>query len=155
MRETKNSRVQRSILLLIFVCVVIIPTQAQQHKTDEPVYFPDPQLKACVEEHLAKKNPTGTDMLSLTKLQANQRGIQQLTGLEYATNLETLSLMRNQLTNVHGLSGLPSLKWVDLQWNQIRDISALSDLPNLETVILHKNQLIRIRKNSSAPVKIG
>jgi Leucine-rich repeat (LRR) protein len=151
MRETNDLRVRRSILLLIFVCALIIPVRAQQDRTDEPVYFPDAQLKACVEEHVGKKNPTATDMLSLTKLQANQRGIQQLTGLEYATNLETLSLMRNQLTNVRGLSGLPSLKWVDLQWNQIRDISALSDLPNLETVILHKNQLTAIPAFSGLP----
>ena len=54
------------------------------------VYFADPALKAAVEEELGIENPTQYDMLMLGGLFARGLGITDLTGLEYATNLEFL-----------------------------------------------------------------
>ena len=48
----------------------------------EPVHFPDHNLKAAVEQALGVNNPTPTEMLGLTVLSADDRGISDLTGLE-------------------------------------------------------------------------
>ena len=59
----------------------------------DPVYFPDANLKAAVESELGIIDPTPTDMLSLTSLHAV--GIEDLTGIEYAMNLDFLNLAYN------------------------------------------------------------
>ena len=67
---------------------------------EEPVYFADANLKAAVEEELWLTNPTPTDMLRLTSLRANDRGISSLSGLEYATNLDTVELTFNKISSI-------------------------------------------------------
>jgi len=130
-----------------------------------PVYFPDAKLKAAVEEELWICDPTPTDMLALTQLYCEQRGIRSLTGLEYATNLQIVSIKANRgalsslsplagltglrtlvaeensIEDISALSGLTNLRTLSLQQNCISDISALSALTNLETVSLHRNQV--------------
>ncbi|GAH16678.1 unnamed protein product, partial [marine sediment metagenome] len=58
----------------------------------QPLYFADANLKAEVEWELGVSNPTESDMLGLTNLSASWSNIEYLTGLEYAMNLESLSL---------------------------------------------------------------
>jgi hypothetical protein len=78
---------------------------------EEPVYFADANLKAVVELHLGKTNPTPTDMLALTdQLYANHNSIASLIGIEYATNLQKLFLHNNQITDISPLSGLTNLR---------------------------------------------
>ena len=45
-----------------------------------PVYFPDANLRLAVEQALGITNPTPTDMLNLTYLNAGGRGIVDLGG---------------------------------------------------------------------------
>ena len=103
---------------------------------EDPVYFPDANLKAAVESALGISDPTPTDMLSLTSLHANDSGIVDLTGIEYATNLTYLSLGFNQISDISALSGLTNLTYLSLDDNQISDISALSGLTNLTDLSL-------------------
>jgi len=129
----------------------------------EPVQFADSNLKAAVEYELWISEPTPTDMLALTLLCANEAGITDLTGLEYAKNLRTLELTYNQITDISPLSGLTSLKclilnnnavanvWVvsgltaleylDIHNNELSDISAVSTLSNLRTLVLRFNRI--------------
>ena len=108
---------------------------------EEPVHFPDAKLKAVVEEHLWLSDPTPTDMLQLTSLHAAARGILDITGLEYATNLQTLVLRWNQIHDISALSGLDELEELDAHDNFISDISALSGKSRLGKVILRYNQI--------------
>ncbi len=149
------------ISLLIAVCLAGFPAQARHgggtETPEDPVYFADPILKARVEDQLGVTNPTEADMVFLKELSAPGRGISDLTGLEYATNIARLNLgeffyywvwppelRTNQIENISPLSGLTRLKSLDLSNNQITDISALSGLTALETLTLYNNQITDI-----------
>ena len=105
------------------------------------VYFADANLKACVEAGLGITDPTPTDMLALTELYCSDRGIADLNGLEYATNLTSLGLKYNQISDISALSGLTNVEELWLGNNQIGDISALSGLTNLERLYIDNNQI--------------
>ncbi|MCJ7721037.1 hypothetical protein MUO98_01330, partial [Candidatus Bathyarchaeota archaeon] len=68
---------QQKNLLLTMILVTAISCAAQG---TEPVYFADPNLKAAVEGQLGVVDPTPTDMFFLSTLNANNRGITDLTG---------------------------------------------------------------------------
>ncbi len=109
---------------------------------ENPVYFADANLKADVEAVLGKTNPTPTDMLGLTSLWAQARGITDLTGLEYATNLTALDLSMNEISDLSPLAGLTNLTDLDLGDNhQIGDLAPLAGLTNLTDLGLAYNQI--------------
>jgi len=99
---------------------------------ETPVEFADPVLKNAVEQTLWITDPTPSDMLALTSLRCCNSGVTSLTGLEYATNLDDLSVMENDLTDLSPLAGLISLRSLNIQDNDISDISPLSGLINLQ-----------------------
>jgi Leucine-rich repeat (LRR) protein len=129
----------RSIfVMMIFVAMVTVMCLEAQGTA---VYFADANLKAEVIEELGVTDPTEADMLGLTYLAANHQGIVDLTGLEYATNLERLYLSSNQISDISALSDLTSLTTLYLYSNQISDISSLSGLTNLTALYLYSNQI--------------
>ena len=78
-----------SLLLLSLLCGLAW--------AEDAVYFSDPNLQSAVEEALWVTDPTPTDMLALTDLTctgtlALKHAIASLTGLESATNLQSLTL---------------------------------------------------------------
>ena len=104
----------------------------------------DPNLAAAVREELgltADAPLTAAVLLNLQTLGARERGIADLTGLEYATNLERLDLGDNQLSDISALANLTKLKYLDLGDNQLSDISPLASLTNLITLYLGENSL--------------
>jgi hypothetical protein len=109
----------------------------------EPVHFVDPHLKAVVEEALWISDPTPEDMLGLLPLLvAESRGITDLTGLEYATNLQELRIRGNRVSDLSPLSGLTNLRYLDAHANQlISDISPLAGLKNMEMLIIRDNRI--------------
>jgi|GEM_PF-1336769 len=108
---------------------------------EEPVHFNDANLKAAVEAALGKTDPTPSDMLTLASLDASERGVVDLTGLEYATNLRSLNLWWNWAVSLSPLAGLTNLHWLGLAGNQIGDLSPLAALMNLEWLDLGYNQI--------------
>ena len=126
---------------IVCLIVVLLTTMPGLALAEEPVYFADANLKACVEAHLGIHNPTPTDMLGLTSLRCSFRGIAELTGLEYATNLTELYLRNNQISDISALSGLTNLTSLWLNNNQISDISTVAGLTNLTYLHLGGNQI--------------
>ena len=57
------------------------------------------------------------------------------------TNLTTLELWYNQITDISALRSLTNLTTLELWYNQITDISALRSLTNLTTLDLENNQI--------------
>jgi len=106
---------------------------------EDPVYFADPNLKTVVEGRLCVWDPTPADMLGLMSLLAARAGVTDLTGLEYATNLQRLILRDNQISDLTPLSGLTNLEELWINVNQISDLSSLSGLSNLRKLLLHDN----------------
>ena len=134
----KGRKMKRLSILLLVVLL------ANAVLAEEPVYFADPNLKAAVEEELGISDPNATDMLALTYLSANNKGIVYLTGLEYALNLTYLFLYNNQINDISPVSGLTNLTILYFSSNQISNISALSGLTNLTHLSLSYNQIISI-----------
>ena len=101
----------------------------------EPVIIRDVNLRSKILETLSK--PFGevltlTDMLQLRTLTADSMNIYDLTGLEYAANLTSLSLQDNKIPNVLPLMTLSQLTTLDLRNNWISDVSPLTSLFNLK-----------------------
>jgi hypothetical protein len=108
--------------------------------TQACVTFPDNKLEAAVREALTM--PTGricaSDMQNLFELDGFFRGITNLTGLEYATNLASLDLGENNITDISPLANLTSLSNLDLSLNTgLTDISLLAGLSNLLSLNLY------------------
>jgi hypothetical protein len=101
---------------IAYLVMILVATIAGQARAEDPAYFADPNLKTAVEETLGVSDPTPTDMLALTSLYAVSKGIVDLTGLEYATNLTDLWLSSNQISNISALSGLTNLTRLTLSF---------------------------------------
>ena len=100
------------------------------------VRIPDSNLRAAIAEELGK-NPnapiTVEDMKRLTSLKAQNRGIQDLTGLQFATNATSLRLRDNEISDFSPIAGLIHLVELKFSRNRnISDLSPLKDLKNLE-----------------------
>jgi len=121
--------------------LLVLTVTANTVFAEDPVYFADENLKAAVEEALGITDPAPSDMLGLTYLDARQREIVDLTGLEHATNLTFLDLHNNQISNLSGLSGMSMLTTQLLHRNQISDLSPLANLTNLTSITLQNNQI--------------
>ena len=100
------------------------------------VRFADPNLEAAVEEVLGVEDPDTDDMLNLSDLVISQGLVSDLTGLEYAHNLEVLGLYRNQVNNLSPLTGLTKLRILVLKGGQVGDLAPLVGLTALEELAL-------------------
>ena len=113
----------------------------------EEVTFPDPNLEAAIREALNKQEGaiTDGDLAGLTELDASERGIIDLTGIEYCTNLQTLTLRGNQISDISPLLNNPGIgegDEIDLRGNQL-DIQKLQEKG--ATIILFDTPELRWR----------
>ena len=111
--------------------------------TAQVVDIPDPNLRGAIEKELGKApghSITTADIIALTTL-TSSTNINDLTGLEFATNLTALNLAENSISDISALSGLINLTTLWLRGNSISDISALSGLTNLTALNLSRNSI--------------
>ena len=111
---------------------------------DGGVHIPDAKLRAAIAKALGKASGatiTKGEMLRLRALKAEDVGISDLTGLEFATNLTDLDLDFNAISDISPLRGLTNLKDLDLDFNAISDISPLRSLTNLTWLALWGNAI--------------
>ena len=114
----------------------------------------DANLHAVIADSLGKSRNasiTRSEMATLTRIDAPNKGIRSLTGLEHATNLQRLSLgpeevnnefvNSNEISDLSPLTGLINLTYLSLWDNSISDISALSNLTNLTYLDLDGNSI--------------
>ncbi len=147
-------------------------TQSELTVDTAPPPIADADLEAAVRDTLGLPEDhrvSRTDLLGLASLVVDTSVVASLSGLEYATNLESLSLLPSdwsvagQLGDLSPLSGLSSLRslslvgagigdsqlpalaslsgleLLDLRYNAITDVSALAALPRLARLELHGN----------------
>ena len=108
------------------------------------VSVPDANLRAKIAERLGKPRDaqlTVADMLALTRLDALNANIQDLTGLEHARNVRVLTLGLNSIGDASPLAGLTQLTQLSLEHNLLNNLSALSGLTQLETLLLGHNAI--------------
>ena len=128
-------------IVLLSLLALVFPDSIA--RADTVVNFPDPNLQAAI--RLAINELTGdihqSDLAGLTAFSPENKGITDLTGLEYCTSLTYLYLDSNQIGNISSLSGLTRLTRLNLNSNQISDISPLSGLTSLVELYLDSNQI--------------
>ena len=134
-------------------------------REDEIVLFADPNLEAVIREAIGK--PTGdiyaSECANLMHLSAIDRGIKDLSGIEYCTrlsevilgpvasasglSLDSVSLTEqgtgqpNQISDLSPLSYCSNITYLCLWNNNISDIWPLANLINLEHLNLNNNPL--------------
>ena len=110
--------------------------------------IPDPNLRAAIAEAIGV--PPNTPIFrahleNLTRLEARNANISDLTGLEFAIKLKVLNLSGNNIGDVSALipvlSGLTHLIDLNLSDNSITDLSPLAVLTNLRTLDLGNNSI--------------
>ena len=119
--------------------------KASRYGGDEnDVRIPDANLRAVIADSLGKAHDapiTRVEMASLTELKAHEANIGDLTGLQFATNLEYLWLTYNEFSDISPLCDLTDLKDLVLFGNVISDLSPLSGLTNLTGLNLNDNRV--------------
>ena len=116
----------------------------QETVTVAPLWIPDPNLRVAVRQSLGLAD--GEDffrqtMLDLALLDADGLQINDLTGLEYATDLSTAELNENEIIDISRLKDLTQLTTLDLSGNRISNISSLENLTQLITLTLENNDI--------------
>jgi Leucine-rich repeat (LRR) protein len=128
---------------ILLVAVALVAGMAACLHVSSAVTFADPNLEAAVRE--AVDIPEGPishgDLEALTRLDAYDRNIKRLAGLEHCVGLTFLDLGRNQISDISPLVGLTSLTRLCLCDNQISDISPVASLSNLTFLDLGFNQI--------------
>ena len=124
--------------------IVITPVGDTPTPPVSGVHIPDLPLRTAIHQTLGKPQNaqlTRADMLRLTNLHADRKGIRDLTGLEFATNLERLELRHNAISDLTPLRNLISLHNIKLRDNLIVDVSPLAKLINVEWLGLEENRI--------------
>ncbi len=108
------------------------------------VEVPDPNLRQAIREERSLPDGvplTQLEMLRLTELIAWDLDITDLTGLQYATNLENLVLWGNQITDLSPLANLTKLRELNLAYNAVESVEPIAGLINLQTLNLTINRV--------------
>ena len=139
----------RSVLIVLLagcLCLVIGTATVEA----QVVEIPDPGLREAIEEVLGKspgESITADDMLTLRSLDRWKWGggsgpnISDLTGLEFARNLERLRIAHNSVSDLSPVAGLTRLYSLYLGVNSISDISPLAGLTRLRTLLFYNNEV--------------
>lgn len=123
------------VFLVLVSLLAFVPTVSGA----DQVVFADHNLEAAVREELGRfEGPLAPAELAEIKIiNAAERGITDLTGIEYLTGLEYLNLRNNDISDISPLAQLNKLTYLNLHSNTaITDLSPIGGLTNLETLIL-------------------
>ena len=99
------------------------------------VDIPDVFLRKAIASELKIQDAfsiTVDDMLKLTSLYRSEDIIANLTGLEHATNLDTLELPANQIVDISPLKALTNLETLNLFDNPLSQESLEIHIPAIE-----------------------
>ncbi len=139
---------------MLFVDVFDTTCEQQPPSPPPTVRIQDANLRAVIEDSLNKASGapiTPSEMASLTRLEAPNSNISDLTGLEFATGLTVLDLgyevvdntlvNSNSISDITPLSGLTNLTRLSLSGNSISAITPLSGLTMLAWLELSGNRI--------------
>ena len=108
------------------------------------VHIPDSNLRIMIAEALGKSINapiTVEEMKGLVSLNAENRGIKDLTGIQFATNLNRLELAENQISDLSPLASLIELRELNLSSNPVSDLTPLKGLKNLTWLEFNQTQV--------------
>jgi Leucine-rich repeat (LRR) protein len=111
------------------------------------VHFPDPNLRAAVAEALGKSanEPiTLQEIQGLRILEARNKNIHDLSGLQFATDLTSLTIVGTLVSDLSPIAALIALRGLWIRHNQISDISPIRGLTNLTHLDIDDNRVSNI-----------
>lgn len=105
------------------------------------IEIPDVALRTAILEASGKADGPVLceDMRGLTSLTTTEKGIQDLSGSQHATNLTHLDLSKNDIDDIAPLANLGALTSLNLASNEISTIAPLANLTNLTSLQLGNN----------------
>ncbi len=108
-----------------------------------PAPIPDAALLQAIRDQLgvASGPVTCGHVRGLIQLEAHQRGIVSLEGLQHAVNLWALNVWSNEVRDLSPLGRLTALEDLDVQANRIQDVGPLANLTQLVHLYLNSNQI--------------
>ena len=118
--------------------VVTLPEQ----QPGAVVQIPDLNLRAAIAEELGKSSNapiTVGEMEGLEELYIRNRDIRDLTGLQFAINLNRLDLDFNEISDLSPLASLINLRELRINDSLVSDISPLRNLTNLTRLWLRRS----------------
>ena len=139
-RDAWTSSFRDIVFALNFPAAIVVPpvVTPPEQKPGAVVRIPDSNLRSAIAEALGKSPNapiTVEEMERLRELRVAGRGIRDLTGLQFATNLNDLRLANwgtgNQVSDLSPIAGLIDLRRLHLNDNPISDLSPLKGLTNL------------------------
>lgn len=142
MRRLKRLLIGSLLSLILFSGAYLILTLLVQESP-----FLDDRLEAAVREELDVRGSyiPVSEMEGLTELDASERGIESLEGIENLPNLRRLNLGGNRIDDLRPLTKLSRLVAIDLRNNFISDLEAvhlasLAELSDLSELSLRNNR---------------
>lgn len=130
-----------NIFRLYCLCTFIALCNWSSVASAQIVEIPDTNLQNAIRQELNLSDETlitQSDMLSLVELEIwrespipIEKQITDLTGLQYAVNLRSLALPRNNISDLNPLANLNKLDRLGLWGNPISDISPIAGLIQL------------------------
>ena len=122
------------------------PSEEKQDTEKAVQLVPDPQLREVILEIKRRRQKEGDeitmdDLQNVWSLDANRKGIRDLTGLEHCINLGDAKIAGNEIVDVSPLKSCGSLQLLDLADNQVKDPSSLGHLKKLQYLNLENNQV--------------
>lgn len=143
---------------VVFILVSLISCQQNNKLIDQEVaplghpsyncnvsaYFPDGNLEAAVKKQLGVASDEALScekLKTLEILDASNRNIKDLTGLQNAWRLKHLNVQRNQISNIDVVASLYQLQILDIGDNQVEDISAITKITQLRELHFWQNQI--------------
>ena len=126
--------------ILLFTLVVLLSTlAARADVTINATNFPDANFRS----YLMSEYPSGTittaQLNARTELILERKGISDMTGVQYFTQLTKLDLYNNNLTSFDA-SPLTKLKYLNLGYNKLTSV-IVNNNTALEQLYLQNNQL--------------
>src|SRR5437868_739184 len=129
-----NQRIRQTFILAAVVTALPLASASAVNPPDKNL---EAALRAVLQE--PAKELTDDHYARVFVLDAVNKGIKDLTGLEKCKNLASLRLSKNQIADVKPLAGLTNLQSLDLAENQIADVKPLAGLTTLQYLELSKN----------------
>lgn len=135
-----------SVLLLIIFLVInsfSSMVKAQAYSDGTIISFKDQNLESAVRQTI--KKDTGdiyySDVKDIYTLDASNRSISDLTGIEYFTGLYNLYIGGNNISDLSPVASLSNISYLDASDNNIISITPLSSLLTLNTLDLRNNKI--------------
>lgn len=131
------------VKIYLLIATLLITTSLTGCQGQSSASFKDPHLEQVIRQTLGR--PHGSlssgDLLGITDLDARDRDIRNLEGIEALANLRSLRLDNNRLVDISPLARLARLETLTLRGNEISDLSSLTGLTSLQKLDLRDNSV--------------